>query len=63
MSSNQPLAARLIVVVVNFIQQPLPPGSSTGAAGTDGQAGALGLGQRVSRCPYGLRCAIIRHPF
>lgn len=33
--------------VVNFIQQPLPPGSSTGAAGTNGQAGALGQGQRV----------------
>jgi len=34
--------------VVNFIQQPLPPGSSTGASGTYGQAGALGQGQRVS---------------
>ena len=32
----------------NFIQQPLPAGSRTGAAGTDGQAGALGMGQRAS---------------
>lgn len=35
------------MLVVNFIQQPLPPGSETGAAG-DGQPGALGLGQRAS---------------
>ncbi|KAG8630332.1 hypothetical protein KVT40_001951 [Elsinoe batatas] len=35
------------VVFVNFIQQPLPEGSTTGAAG-DGQPGALGLGQRAS---------------
>lgn len=35
-------------VFVNFIQHPLPPGSSTGAAGTYGQPGALGLGQRTS---------------
>ncbi|KAL9609550.1 MAG: hypothetical protein Q9167_005681 [Letrouitia subvulpina] len=35
-------------VFVNFIQQPLPPGSTTGSAGTDGQAGALGMGQRAS---------------
>lgn len=34
--------------VTNFIQQPLPAGSQTGAAGTDGQAGALGEGQRAS---------------
>ena len=32
----------------NFIQQPLPQGSRTGAAGIDGQAGALGMGQRAS---------------
>lgn len=35
-------------VFVNFIQHPLPPGSSTGAGGTYGQPGALGLGQRAS---------------
>jgi POT family proton-dependent oligopeptide transporter len=34
--------------VVNFIQQDLPPGSKTGAGGTDGQSGALGMGQRAS---------------
>ncbi|KAK7040753.1 hypothetical protein VNI00_009659 [Paramarasmius palmivorus] len=36
------------VVFTNFIQRPLPPGSTTGAAGLDGQAGALGRGQRAS---------------
>ncbi|KAI0381485.1 POT family protein [Hypomontagnella monticulosa] len=35
-------------VFVNFISQPLPPGSTTGAGGTDGQAGALGQGQQAS---------------
>ncbi|KIV90038.1 hypothetical protein PV10_07384 [Exophiala mesophila] len=35
------------VVFVNFIQQPLPEGSSTGA-GYSGQSGALGMGQRAS---------------
>ena len=35
--------------VVNFIQQPLPDGSTTGAiVGDRGQPGALGLGQRAS---------------
>ena len=35
--------------VVNFIQQPLPDGSHTGAIiGDRGQPGALGLGQRAS---------------
>ncbi|KAB8231450.1 putative MFS peptide transporter [Aspergillus alliaceus] len=34
-------------VFVNFIQQPLPPNSNTGA-GHAGQSGALGMGQRVS---------------
>ncbi|KAI9372714.1 MFS peptide transporter, putative [Aspergillus egyptiacus] len=34
-------------VFTNFIQQPLPPGSTTGA-GFSGQAGALGQGQRAS---------------
>lgn len=36
------------VVFTNFIQQTLPPGSHTGAGGTDGQSGALGLGQRTA---------------
>ncbi|KAF5310118.1 hypothetical protein D9619_010183 [Psilocybe cf. subviscida] len=36
------------IVFTNFIQRPLPPGSSTGAGGLHGQAGALGLGQRAS---------------
>ncbi|GAW13301.1 hypothetical protein ANO14919_026820 [Xylariales sp. No.14919] len=35
-------------VFVNFIQQPLPPGSTTGAAGTFGQPGALDQGQQAS---------------
>lgn len=35
------------LTVVNFIQQPLPEGSSTGA-GFSGQSGALGMGQRAS---------------
>ncbi|ESK96752.1 oligopeptide transporter [Moniliophthora roreri MCA 2997] len=35
-------------VFTNFIQQPLPEGSHTGAGFTDGQSGALGLGQRAS---------------
>ncbi|KAL9135668.1 MAG: hypothetical protein Q9175_003131 [Cornicularia normoerica] len=36
------------VVFVNFIQKPLPDGSTTGSSGADGQSGALGLGQRAS---------------
>ncbi|KAI1826654.1 POT family protein [Xylaria intraflava] len=36
------------VVFVNFIQQPLPEGSTTGSGGTSGQAGALGKGQQAS---------------
>ncbi|KAI0785087.1 PTR2-domain-containing protein [Abortiporus biennis] len=36
------------VVFTNFIQQPLPKGSHTGASGKTGQPGALGLGQRTS---------------
>ncbi|KZT02811.1 PTR2-domain-containing protein [Laetiporus sulphureus 93-53] len=36
------------VVFTNFIQQPLPPHSRTGAGYADGQSGALGLGQRAS---------------
>ncbi|KIX05842.1 uncharacterized protein Z518_03815 [Rhinocladiella mackenziei CBS 650.93] len=35
------------IVFVNFIQQPLPEGSTTGA-GYEGQSGALGMGQRAS---------------
>ncbi|KAL8712635.1 MAG: hypothetical protein Q9220_003166 [cf. Caloplaca sp. 1 TL-2023] len=36
-------------VFVNFIQQPLPDnGNKAGAGGTNGQSGALGLGQRAS---------------
>jgi proton-dependent oligopeptide transporter, POT family len=35
------------IVFTNFIQQPLPEGSSTGA-GFSGQSGALGMGQRAS---------------
>ena len=36
------------VVFTNYIQQPLPPGSHTGAGFANGQSGALGLGQRAS---------------
>lgn len=36
------------IVFVNFIQQPMPPGSRTGAGGADGQSGALNQGQRTS---------------
>ncbi|ESK92850.1 oligopeptide transporter [Moniliophthora roreri MCA 2997] len=36
------------VVFVNFIQQPLPPGSRTGAGGTEYRSGALGQNQRTS---------------
>ncbi|CCM03467.1 uncharacterized protein FIBRA_05600 [Fibroporia radiculosa] len=36
------------VVFTNFLQQPLPPHSRTGAGYADGQSGALGLGQRAS---------------
>jgi POT family proton-dependent oligopeptide transporter len=32
----------------NYIQQPLPPGSRTGASGLNGQPGALGAGQQMS---------------
>ncbi|KIO00630.1 hypothetical protein M404DRAFT_29323 [Pisolithus tinctorius Marx 270] len=35
-------------VFVNFIQQPLPPNSTTGAGGLHGQSGALGRGQQMS---------------
>ncbi|GHJ89990.1 hypothetical protein NliqN6_6392 [Naganishia liquefaciens] len=36
------------VVFTNFIQRPLPPGSRTGAGGTDGQPGALNMGQKAA---------------
>ncbi|RFU35192.1 hypothetical protein B7463_g1095, partial [Scytalidium lignicola] len=36
------------ITVTNFIQQPLPPGSRTGAGFTDGQSGALNMGQQAS---------------
>jgi len=36
------------VVYTNFIQQPLPVNSHTGAGGAHNQSGALGLGQRAS---------------
>ncbi|KAF7340570.1 Peptide transporter PTR2A [Mycena sanguinolenta] len=36
------------VVFTNFIQQPLPEGSRTGAGFTHGVSGALGMGQRAS---------------
>ncbi|KDQ52243.1 hypothetical protein JAAARDRAFT_162976 [Jaapia argillacea MUCL 33604] len=36
------------VVFTNFIQQPLPPGSHTGAGLANGQSGALDMGQRAS---------------
>ncbi|PGH04318.1 hypothetical protein AJ80_08541 [Polytolypa hystricis UAMH7299] len=36
------------VVFVNFIQRPLPEGSTTGASGPDGIPGALDMGQRAS---------------
>ena len=32
----------------NYIQQPLPPGSRTGAGGPNGQSGALGAGQQMA---------------
>ncbi|KIJ60849.1 hypothetical protein HYDPIDRAFT_116711 [Hydnomerulius pinastri MD-312] len=35
-------------VFTNFIQQPLPPGSRTGAGGPNGQSGALGRGQQMA---------------
>lgn len=37
-----------VSLVVNFIQQSLPEGSTTGAAGTTTQPGALGQGQQAS---------------
>jgi len=36
------------VVFTNFIQQPLPEGSHTGAGGAHDTSGALGMGQRAS---------------
>ncbi len=39
---------KILNAVVNFVQQPLPPGSTTGAGGTWEQAGALNKGQQAS---------------
>ncbi|KAF2816028.1 MFS peptide transporter-like protein Ptr2 [Mytilinidion resinicola] len=36
------------VLYTNYIQRPLPPGSTTGKSGTNGQSGALNMGQRAS---------------
>ncbi|KFY01867.1 hypothetical protein V490_00738 [Pseudogymnoascus sp. VKM F-3557] len=36
------------VLFTNFVQRPMPPGSTTGAGGANGQAGALNMGQRAS---------------
>ncbi|KAF7313468.1 hypothetical protein HMN09_00502700 [Mycena chlorophos] len=36
------------IVFTNFIQQPLPHGSRTGAGGPSGQSGALGKGEQAS---------------
>ncbi|KAL8286135.1 hypothetical protein RQP46_004623 [Phenoliferia psychrophenolica] len=36
------------IVFTNFIQQPLPAGSKSGAGGANGQSGALGMGQEAS---------------
>lgn len=41
----------ILFPVTNFVQRPLPHGSTTGASNAKGQSGALGFGQRVS---YGL---------
>ncbi|KAI5802040.1 oligopeptide transporter [Pyronema domesticum] len=38
----------ILTVFVNYIQQPLPEGSMTGAGGSDDQSGALGLGQKTA---------------
>ncbi|KAI5818347.1 putative PTR2-Di-and tripeptide permease [Pyronema omphalodes] len=38
----------ILTVFVNYIQQPLPEGSVTGAGGPNGQSGALGLGQKIA---------------
>lgn len=37
-----------LYIVVNFIQRPLPIGSSTGAGKIVQKSGALGMGQRAS---------------
>ncbi|EGN94531.1 hypothetical protein SERLA73DRAFT_171508 [Serpula lacrymans var. lacrymans S7.3] len=41
-------SVRSSVVFTNYIQQPLPPGSHTGASGTYGQSGALDRGQQTA---------------
>ena len=74
-SSYRPLAIAFIelverfsyygttVVFTNFIQQPLPDNSRTGAGGHDGQSGALGQGQQASTGEPGLmRSVHLTHP-
>lgn len=41
-------ALLISILQVNFIQQPLPKGSKTGAGGKHGISGALGRGQSAS---------------
>ncbi len=36
------------ILYTNFVQRPMPPGSTTGAGGLDGQAGALDRGLQAS---------------
>lgn len=45
--SNSPTRSDTLFVT-NYLQQPLPRGSRTGAGFEYGQSGALGRGQRVS---------------
>jgi len=42
------MCTKIFFLQTNYIQQPLPPGSSTGAGGLNGQSGALGAGQQMS---------------
>lgn len=41
------MCVNIAFLVTNFIQQPLPAGSNTGAGGSD-QSGALNMGQQAS---------------
>lgn len=36
------------ILYTNYVQRPMPPGSTTGAGGADGQAGALNRGLQAS---------------
>lgn len=42
------MCTNVYLLQTNYIQQPLPPGSRTGAGGLNGQSGALGAGQQMS---------------